>query len=386
MPDRAQTEPLRRLMRRIEPDAFADRVLDSYWNEADHVGPREARRHAHMWVRWNLDVFVRWLIAARPPTEEELEVLRSRARRQAQDGIPADYEPANVRRAARFAWNAALEVADEQERAALLESADLLFEFIDRVSRIHAEAHAESERTAPLPAQERLARGALTRLARVEPPTGEDVDLATELGVSLDGTVRPIVIALADAGAADHLELAARLRARGALAISEGRWVVALVAPRVEHERFELPRTATIAAGDLTDRERLLGVLTELRMLVDLAHSHGDAGLVAPNRYLVEQLLRTAPPVASRLRHEVFGPLRALPELARTLDCLVEHNFNRQRTAAALPVHRNTLRSRLERLAELTGLDLDDPDDRGLAWLAHLCAPPPPRGVTNRSH
>ncbi len=38
--------------------------------------------------------------------------------------------------------------------------------------------------------------------------------------------------------------------------------------------------------------------------------------------------------------------------------------------AAALPVHRNTLRDRIARISELTGVDLDSAEGRALAWLA----------------
>jgi purine catabolism regulator len=66
----------------------------------------------------------------------------------------------------------------------------------------------------------------------------------------------------------------------------------------------------------------------------------------------------------------VYGPLG--DELAHTLDVLVEHNFDRAPTAAALPVHRNTLRDRINRVSETTGVDLDSAYGRGLAWLAWL--------------
>ena len=66
----------------------------------------------------------------------------------------------------------------------------------------------------------------------------------------------------------------------------------------------------------------------------------------------------------------IYGPLT--PELERTLDLLVEHSFERGSTAAALPVHRNTLRDRINRISELTGVDLGQAEGRGLAWLARL--------------
>jgi DNA-binding PucR family transcriptional regulator len=58
--------------------------------------------------------------------------------------------------------------------------------------------------------------------------------------------------------------------------------------------------------------------------------------------------------------------------LVRTLDALIEHDFERATTAAALPVHRNTLRDRITRISEISGVDLDHAYGRGLAWLAWL--------------
>jgi len=69
----------------------------------------------------------------------------------------------------------------------------------------------------------------------------------------------------------------------------------------------------------------------------------------------------------------VFDQLDAYdPELARTLESLIEHDFDRGATAAALPVHRNTLTNRLGRIRALTGLDADSAAGRSLLWLAWL--------------
>jgi hypothetical protein len=374
---REQSELLQRLVSRINTDEFADRVLDSYWSQLEPLGPRQARDQAHTWVRWNLELAMRWLIDAKPPGEAELEVLREWAGEVAREGLPVDLVPGNFRRAARFAWNAALELADEAERVALLEAADLVFAYVDRVSRIYTDAHAEAERAAPITSDERLARGLLARLTRDDPPTAEDVDLAGRFGFTLDGTFWPLVLARVDGSASQHLELAAQLRRENTLAVSEGRCVVVLSRARLSNPARALPRDATVAAGDLTARDQLGLVLAELRLLVQVAQGHGQVGMVEPSRYLPELLLRTGPRMAARIRHQVYGPLRAHPELSRTLDCLIEHNFNRQRAAAALPAHRNTLRDRVDRIAQLTGLDLDDAGDRGLAWLARLYASDP---------
>lgn len=57
-------------------------------------------------------------------------------------------------------------------------------------------------------------------------------------------------------------------------------------------------------------------------------------------------------------------------ELLRTLEGFFEANGNLARAAAALDVHRNTLVYRLERITELTDVDLDDPDNRLALHLA----------------
>ena len=59
-------------------------------------------------------------------------------------------------------------------------------------------------------------------------------------------------------------------------------------------------------------------------------------------------------------------------ELTHTLNELIKNDFEKGRVAAALPVHRNTLRDRIARISELTGVDLESAEGRGLAWLAWL--------------
>ena len=80
-----------------------------------------------------------------------MERFRERARALAAAGMPADIVPANFRRGARFAWTALLAAAREDERPALLESADRLFEFIDRVSELFSDTYRSSGRRASPP-------------------------------------------------------------------------------------------------------------------------------------------------------------------------------------------------------------------------------------------
>ena len=57
-------------------------------------------------------------------------------------------------------------------------------------------------------------------------------------------------------------------------------------------------------------------------------------------------------------------------DLIRTLSGFFDANGNLAKAAADLDVHRNTLVYRLERISELTGLDLNDPENRLILHLA----------------
>lgn len=56
--------------------------------------------------------------------------------------------------------------------------------------------------------------------------------------------------------------------------------------------------------------------------------------------------------------------------LHRTLNAWFEHNMHTLATAEALHIHRNTLEYRLNKIAELTGLDLSRTDNRFLLYIA----------------
>ncbi|MFE6835479.1 PucR family transcriptional regulator [Streptomyces sp. NPDC057705] len=65
------------------------------------------------------------------------------------------------------------------------------------------------------------------------------------------------------------------------------------------------------------------------------------------------------------------------PVLRETLRGWLAHHGGWDRTAAALGVHRNTVRQRVARCGELLGRDLDDPDTRMELWFALRWEEPP---------
>ncbi|MFG3010808.1 PucR family transcriptional regulator [Streptomyces cinerochromogenes] len=82
------------------------------------------------------------------------------------------------------------------------------------------------------------------------------------------------------------------------------------------------------------------------------------------------RLLTALPPEAARDR--VVGPLLspAHRELARTAEVYLDCAGQAGRTASELGIHRQTLYYRLSRVEQLTGLDLDDGEDRLLLHMA----------------
>ena len=370
-------EVLRRIVERADLELFTDRVLDSFWEQPAFQQLHPAREDVRVWVRWNLDLVIRWLTDGEPPGEEEIAVFREHARRRAAEGFPADMIPANFRRGARFAWRAMLAAATEDERPALVESADLLFEYVDRVSRVYSEVY-ESAAKASRPSAEEIAAGeALRRIAAEEAPLAEDQRLAERIGFRIDRAARPFVIAIPGRPAQHHSDLAARLRRRGALAAAEGRRVVGLAHHKAPWRGVEgIDAAAVLAQGPPAIGGERGPALDELREVIQIAVARGRSGEIEATDFLPELLLRRSPRIASQIRARVYGPLDGdHPELLRTLNALINNDFEKGRVAAGLHVHRNTLRDRIARISELTGVDLERVEGRGVAWLAWLQRP-----------
>lgn len=84
------------------------------------------------------------------------------------------------------------------------------------------------------------------------------------------------------------------------------------------------------------------------------------------------RLLTALPPTADTTPDPAVRPLLAPPhtDLARTAEVFLDCAGQASRTAAELGIHRQTLYYRLSRVEQLTGLDLNDGEDRLLLHLA----------------
>ncbi len=84
------------------------------------------------------------------------------------------------------------------------------------------------------------------------------------------------------------------------------------------------------------------------------------------------RLLTALPPTADTIPDPAVRPLLTPPhtDLARTAEVFLDCAGQASRTAAELGIHRQTLYYRLSRVEQLTGLDLNDGEDRLLLHLA----------------
>ncbi|WP_086019001.1 PucR family transcriptional regulator [Streptomyces viridosporus] len=129
-----------------------------------------------------------------------------------------------------------------------------------------------------------------------------------------------------------------------------------------------------VAAGIAAPRSGLaeLGTAwTEASAAARAALAEPRLGPVAPWTSIGPfRLLTALPPQA--VRDPAVGPLLAPVhrELARTAEVYLDRAGQAGRTAAELGIHRQTLYYRLSRIEQLTGLDLDDGEDRLLLHMA----------------
>ncbi|WP_435846509.1 PucR family transcriptional regulator, partial [Streptomyces fradiae] len=146
--------------------------------------------------------------------------------------------------------------------------------------------------------------------------------------------------------------------------------------------------TPALTAGarlcDLAGPGAVAGVATPRRGLAELRGAWAEAtsaaraalaeprlGPVAPWASIGPYRLLTALP-GEAADDPAVRPLlgRAHAELARTAEVFLDHAGQAGRAAAALGIHRQTLYYRLSRVEQLTGLDLDDGEDRLLLHLS----------------
>ena len=352
------------VVRRME---LGFRELPAYTRFAwdDEAGDRVAA------LRWNVELVLRWMVNGIPPDEYVLSELHELVRLRAIAGRPVEDGVLVYRRGARILWNTLLDLVSDEDQPVLVAQADVVWSYLDIVAQTFAEAYAD-QGDSPSTAGDRRAATLFERLAAQLPVTIEDQDRAARLGFDLSAPYCPFVAQLAGAPVAAHASLAGRLRAAGVLAFTEGLRVTGLTGPGFDWSAFLTDLRLLLAQDPPADRARLGPATDTLRALAAIASWSGRRGRVQADDFLPQLLLVNSADLADRLARRVFGPLDSdgTGDLAATLRGLAASGFDRAATAAALPVHRNTLLYRIGRIEKLAGLDLQQHADRELVRLA----------------
>ncbi|MGH2379399.1 MAG: PucR family transcriptional regulator [Candidatus Limnocylindria bacterium] len=102
---------------------------------------------------------------------------------------------------------------------------------------------------------------------------------------------------------------------------------------------------------------------------VGLAIAADDGRMAVPLRFAVRDAAALGAFCARAL-----GPLadEKHSDLRRTLEEYIRSHGSQSSVSRSLYLHRNTVRQRLRRIEELTGADLDDPEERLMLQLALL--------------
>jgi PucR C-terminal helix-turn-helix domain len=334
--------------------------------------PTSSREDVVAGLERNLQRWWRWLSTGRTPAEGDFDPLREWARARATEGVRLEDLLRAFWLGGRVGWELIRRHARPDELDALLDSAGLLMQYVDRISTVVADTYL-AEREVLVSEEERRTRSLLDRLSTDAPLDATALELAERLAVPLEPAYTPFAVVMPGRPPGRHAALAARLRQRGwRLAVTEGDRVVGLTWKPLELAELDEGPDVLLAVGDTAPRSELAGARDDLALLAERGRRLGLRGRIEAKEHLLEILVLRSPGAADRLRAEVLDPLAGSDhdELRRTLDALVVHRFDRAATSAALHIHRNTLAYRLRRIEEITGLDLASPRDLARVYLA----------------
>jgi PucR C-terminal helix-turn-helix domain len=299
------------------------------------------------------------------------DVYVALGRGELRQGRTLDSLQSAYRIGARVAWRrisaAARRDRVEPDQLAIL--AEAIFAYIDELSADSVEGYTQAQREQEGERQRR--RRELLALLLRDPPA-EEGDLraaAQAAGWRLPRSAAPLAVAEAD------LSRVARRLPADALAGAVDGVGCALVSGAASSGRAaELERateSVTAALGPAAPRAELSASwsLAKAALRAAEAGAIDAASPIAADQHLADLLVFESGGMAERLARSRLAPLAELTPAARarmeeTALAFVQRGGNAAAMARALHLHPQTIRYRLNRLRELFGDQLDDPDAR----------------------
>ncbi|MGW1994879.1 PucR family transcriptional regulator ligand-binding domain-containing protein [Embleya sp. NPDC001921] len=185
-----------------------------------------------------------------------------------------------------------------------------------------------------------------------------------------------IVVAEAEAGAAELLELMADALPEALVGVDRScvTLVVAADLPDLVTRLQAVAPGRSVGIGGPVPPHLCPASLRQARRGVQLAQRRGGGIVDVMTLGSARMLLESVPP--DMLESYADATLRPIESadggdgLVRSLRAWLDAGTAADAAAAAVGVHRHTMRHRLRRIEELTGRRLDDANDRGELWLA----------------
>ena len=336
--------------------------------------------------RQGVDALIRNLHDGRRPHPAELAALGAAGARQAEMDVPLEVLLAAYRLAAKMIWR---EVVDEATRVGGLDPqtvvalTEQVLEYLDDISAAVGSAYL-ARREEVVRRRDRERDNLLRRLLAGD--AGSEVRrLAVTAGLELSPPYRALAVWDAGIDGLDRL-VSTVWRSAAPLTVAEepGRWVV-LVDAAADVERLVADALASSTAGPDGRRvsigigpvaatlEEVGAAATRARRALNAGRRLDPEGRAFDDRDLsVVAALAEHPDEARTFVERYLGVLAAdgtRSELLSTVAAVVATRGLAE-AATSLGVHRHTVVYRLERLRELTGLNLDEPEVRHRVWLA----------------
>jgi hypothetical protein len=303
--------------------------------------------------------------------ESGRDVYVGLGRGEFREGRTLDSLQSAYRVGARVAWRrvsaAARRAKVDPEQLGLL--AEAIFAYIDELSADSVEGYAQAQREQEGERQRRR-RELLALLLRDPPaPDAEIRSAAQAAGWRLARSAAPLAVAEEDLA-----RVGRRLSADALVATVRGvgcALVPGAAGPTRAAELERATRGVTAALGPTVPRAELgeaWSIASVGLRAIEAGAIEAD-GLLDAEQHLPELLLFESGGVAERLAERRLAPLADLTSAGRarmeeTALAFVQHGGNAAAMARALHLHPQTIRYRLNRLRELFGDELADPDAR----------------------
>jgi hypothetical protein len=303
--------------------------------------------------------------------ESGRDVYVGLGRAEFREGRTLDSLQSAYRVGARVAWRrvsaAARRAKVDPEQLGLL--AEAIFAYIDELSADSVEGYAQAQREQEGERQRRR-RELLTVLLREPPAPDAEIRAAAQAaGWRLPRSAAPLAVAEEDLARVGRRlstdTLVATVRGVGCALVSGA------AGPTRRGELERATRGVTAALGPTVPRAGLgeaWSIASAALRAVEAEAIEGD-GLIEAEEHLPELLLFESGGVARRLAERRLAPLDDLTPAGRarmeeTALAFVQYGGNAAAMARALHLHPQTIRYRLNRLRELFGNALTDPDAR----------------------